>query len=453
MNKTFDQDDACPAPLDFEPAPDPGVRTILFVEDSKFFASMVIKKVSCALGFEIRWVRTFAEARQEIESGTHNFFVALVDLALPDAPHGEIVDYTVARGIPAIVFTGEFNDDVRDSILAKNVVNYILKDNPECLDTLVHDISRIDKNKQVKILIVDDSRLARKVVVSLLTTQQYQVIEAASGPEALEILSREQDILLAIVDYNMPQMDGLQLIKEMRKNFPKEQLAIIGISAYGTNVLSAKFIKHGANDFITKPFLNEEFYCRVLQNVETIERIRLVKDISNKDYLTGLFNRRHFFSVAGMLYANVERRNLTLAVAMVDIDFFKKVNDTYGHAAGDKVLKHVATTLKNRFRESDMVARLGGEEFCVLCMNMAPEHAFDVFEKIRADIEAADIVAGNLCINVTVSVGLCTTLLDSLEDMIKKADAMLYRAKETGRNQVLAYPYPDPDMARPYGND
>jgi diguanylate cyclase (GGDEF)-like protein len=150
-----------------------------------------------------------------------------------------------------------------------------------------------------------------------------------------------------------------------------------------------------------------------------------------------LYNRRYFFEVAQTLYANASRQNLSLAVAMLDIDFFKKTNDTYGHKAGDAALQHIAWFLKERFRKTDLVARFGGEEFCILTCNIEPERILKIFDDVRAMIAQLEIPVDHHTLRVTVSIGICTQLKPSLELMINEADARLYEAKNQGRNRVI----------------
>jgi diguanylate cyclase (GGDEF)-like protein len=215
-----------------------------------------------------------------------------------------------------------------------------------------------------------------------------------------------------------------------------DQMAVIGMSAVGNPILSAKFLKTGANDFVCKPYHEEEFLWRINQNIEMLENIIKLKEVAIKDHLTGLYNRRYFFNAGGNLYENAKRNNLHITIGMIDIDNFKVINDTYGHAAGDQVLQHLSQKLKSNFRSSDIVARYGGEEFIVMTANMAVEKYQAHFEKLRDEIENTPIKTKVGEIHATISIGATTSLGDSLEDMIKESDKFLYRAKAAGRNQV-----------------
>jgi diguanylate cyclase (GGDEF)-like protein len=397
---------------------------------------MIKSKIEEELHLEVHTASSFSEAKSILNKENIEYLVCLVGLYLPDAPDGEIVDYMLSRGMPTIVFTAEVSAEIRDKIWSKNVIDYVLKDSGRSIDYVVNLIKRIHNNTRIKILVVDDSRAAREKIMDMLAVQKFQVVSASNGEEALGILSGDPGIRMIITDFNMPGMDGLELLKKVRGKYSREEIAVIGMS--GDNLLSAKFIKMGANDFLSKNFFVEEFYCRINQNIELLEHIEEIRDASNRDFLTGLYNRRYFYEVGNKLFENAKRKNLTITVAMLDIDFFKKVNDAYGHDAGDIVLKTIAQILKTRFRASDIVARFGGEEFCIMATNMRDDSIKEVFENLRKTVQESEIAMEGTRIRVTTSIGICTKLSDSLENMVKIADSLLYKAKESGRNRVIA---------------
>jgi diguanylate cyclase (GGDEF)-like protein len=270
-----------------------------------------------------------------------------------------------------------------------------------------------------------------------LEAQRYEVLEATNGKMGLEVLKDHPDIKLIITDYNMPVMDGFGLVSQVRKRYNKDQIAIIGLSSEGGKLLSAKFLKLGANDFLPKPFASEEFYARVTQNIEMLELIEELKNIAIRDPLTRLYNRRYCFDAGRKLFEECRSRNAPLCVVLIDIDFFKRINDTFGHDAGDEALKHLAGILQNAAGKSYTVSRLGGEEFCMLSGGLDRESAEVFFENLRSMIEETQIEYKGKNISFTISTGISTGLLASLEDMINCADEMLYRAKREGRNRVV----------------
>ena len=172
---------------------------------------------------------------------------------------------------------------------------------------------------------------------------------------------------------------------------------------------------------------------------ELEEQKKQIEDLANRDYLTRLFNRRYLFECGEKIFQNARRGSFNLAVVMMDIDFFKKINDTHGHDAGDFLLASVADILRSNLRQADIIARFGGEEFCLLLNVSKPGDAFSVVEKIRQMIERQKFFFGNKHIPVTISSGITCILEESLESMIKKSDIMLYKAKESGRNKVMVY--------------
>ncbi|WP_320005771.1 diguanylate cyclase [Maridesulfovibrio sp.] len=409
---------------------------VLIVEDSLTFSGILKRSVSEKLDLESEVFRCYADAKDYLENSQCEFFSALLDLNLPDAPDGEIVDL-VAKQIPSIVFTGEVSDDLRDRMWAKRIVDYVPKDNLGNIDHVIGLVNRLQKNISTNVLIVDASATNRELCRNLLEVWHINIFEAKDGFEALKIINNGNDkISLVIVDHDLPGMDGPTLVKELRRNFSKAHLPIIGLSGVGGATISAYFLKSGANDYIHKPFLTEEFYCRVTQNIENSEYISMIKHLSDHDSLTSLYNRRSLFQYGEKIFAQQRRLGTDMAVAMVDIDFLKECNETYGHSAGDEVVKNVAALLTEKFSKRDFVCRYSGGEFCILCSDIELDDVVDFFEQIRSEIEMHAIYVGTKEVSITVSIGLCSKQLGSLTEMIAVADEQLYAAKKGGRNMI-----------------
>lgn len=411
------------------------MEQVLIVEDCEHTARMSSVAVT-AKGYLPIVVSSLAEARELLSLTNSKFLAAILDLNLPDAPNGEVVDEVMAHGIPTIVLTSDIDEARRAELLKRQVLDYMIKGGAYTYDYIGRLLTRLDRNRHYKALVVDDTALMRKVLSAMLMHHNFQVLEANDGRHALQVIAANPDIRLLITDYNMPEMDGFALINEVRREFDREAMAIIGLSAQGSPELSAKFIKHGANDFLTKPFSNEEFYCRIMQNIEGIEQFDRIRDSANRDYLTQLYNRRYFFEVGGRQYREAVAAGRKVTLAMLDIDHFKKINDTYGHDAGDLVLKRMALMLQEVL-PGHLVARFGGEEYCVLMLDVMPAVALAMFHQLRIKVEQSEVVVGDKAIHCTVSIGVNTRAEGPIEQALKLADKRLYRAKETGRNQVL----------------
>ncbi len=409
---------------------------VLIVEDSRSISLFLRGKIESELLLETRAAFTFEEARSILDRES-DFFVAILDLNLPDAPDGEIVDFVLSKQIPSIILTATLDDEVRERILSRNVVDYVVKQSIWSVEYVTRIIQRIYCNQSIKVLVVDDSSSYRAHYRCLLEAQRYHVLEAADGEAGLQVLNSDPDIKLIITDYNMPNMDGFELVSRVRRKYSKDQIAVIGLSSEGSAVLSAKFLKLGANDFLRKPFVSEEFHARVTQNIEMIELIEKLRDAAVRDPLTKLFNRRYCLEAGSRLFEQCRKSGSPLAVAMLDIDFFKKINDTYGHDAGDMALKHMASLLQESAGEGHIVGRFGGEEFCILADGIEEGNVAGFFESVRELVEQMVINYKGQLINFTLSAGVCATLLHSLEAMINRADELLYQAKRQGRNRVI----------------
>ena len=175
-----------------------------------------------------------------------------------------------------------------------------------------------------------------------------------------------------------------------------------------------------------------------LANALTYQKMVSAEQAATTDFLTGLDNRRQLLRLGVPLLAGARRHGTPLAVAMLDIDHFKRINDTWGHDAGDEVLARVGQLLKARFRTSDVVSRFGGEEFCIIAPNLPPEEAFALFDTFRQQLAAERFEFDGKQVSITISIGVSTVVIDNIDAMIAAADAQLYRAKLQGRNQVQA---------------
>lgn len=261
------------------------MQKILIVEDSRMFGYVLKESIEQRTPYQVDVARSLREARSLLESGPDTYFLALADLDLPDAPDFEIIDLLHQAGISSIAITGKFGEEIRERVLSKNVVDYVLKDSVRNIDAVVELVERLHRNRSIKVLVVDDSETMREVLASSLSLHKFQVVQACNGVVAMELLKDHAEIQVVIVDYAMPEMDGAELTRRIRRIYSSDELAIIGISGTSQHALSARFLKNGANDFLVKPFSDEELYCRVVQNVVTLEGIRRLKrlnEVKNK---------------------------------------------------------------------------------------------------------------------------------------------------------------------------
>jgi diguanylate cyclase (GGDEF)-like protein len=297
------------------------------------------------------------------------------------------------------------------------------------------------------IAIVDDDAAIRRLVRLLLTRSGYEVMEFAAGEEARRQLhSAPWD--LAILDRRLPDMDGVVLCHELKSDAELRNRYIIMLTGEADQEDKVEGLDLGADDYITKPFQPPELLARIraakriidLQKelLETNKRLEL---LSITDGLTKLYNHRYFQDEMSRAFEESQRYQRPLSLAIIDIDFFKKVNDSYGHAVGDEVLKDVAKIFQESIRATDLAARYGGEEFAVMMPETELDDALAFAEKIRNLIETTPFPTAVGPLHVTVSIGVASvprTKIHAAKELVIAADKALYRAKRGGRNQVQA---------------
>jgi len=409
---------------------------ILIVEDNKALAKLIAKKMEDNTEMQVDVAHSLAEA-QAFLTKAKDYFITLLDLNLPDAPNGEVVDFVASKGLPIIVLTGSMDDKTRETFMDKDIVDYVYKGNMSDVNYIFHMIDRLKNNKQYKVMVVEDVMQTRNDVKKILQNLQFQVFTAAHGEEAMNYFADNPDIKLVVSDYGMPVKDGLEVLKELREQKDKNELGVIMMTSANENVSGAVFLKNGANDFIAKPFLKEELICRVNNTIENMENINKIANFANKDFLTGLFNRRYFYDDMQGYLASLEENPMPYAVAVIDVDGLKNINDKYGQYSGDKILKLLAKKLIDDTKSSDIAARFGGGEFCVLLKNVSQEDAVKFFVGLRAAIAANPVNIKNESVKISVSIGVTFGKSDyNVDEILELADEALYRAKQNGRNRV-----------------
>lgn len=394
----------------------------------------VLRRIIGKANLDVITAGSLTEAKYIFEQSTpESFLCAVVDYSLPDAQHGEAVDYAIESFVPVIVITDNTETDVRERILSKAVVDYIPKGNSQFYEYLSRLLLRLEKNKQVGVLTVGGNSKSRNTIYSLLHRHNFISYQAAKPEQAMELLNKHTHIKLMITDQSLPDTNGIDFVAKVRKQFDKDQLSIIGVSNKTDAALLANFIKSGANDYLRKPYCHEEFFCRVLQNVEYVEQIEVIRKTANTDYLTGIPNRRYFFNqVSQIMYREPEFTSL----ALLDLDHFKRINDTYGHDYGDLVLKETAKMMKKHF-DGDSISRFGGEEFCVFMQGLSAEQAYEKVDAFRQLVSEREFKRQKKTTRCTISAGLTHKKSKTIETLLGDADSHLYRAKANGRNCVF----------------
>jgi len=335
--------------------------SILVVEDSRAIAQELQRSIEAAFPVRVEVASSFAGAQARLDSPGELPFLAILDLNLADAPDGEVVDLVRAREVPCLVFTSNLAAETRDRMLAKGVIDYVVKDS-RAVPNILDYIRRLRRNRAVRVLVVEDSLSFRTYLAKLLRRQMFQVREAADAQAALAEFQAGDPIDLAIIDYHLEGMDGIELVRTLRSRHAREGLPIIAISSSRDPVLTARFIKHGASDFLSKPFEAEEFYCRVDHNVDLAEAFHSLSQADKvKNQFLGMVAHDLRSPISGingltdMLLDNVYGE-LTPDQREV-VDFINKANRSMNDLVND--LLDISAIESGQLRLAPQVADLG----------------------------------------------------------------------------------------------
>ncbi len=296
-----------------------------------------------------------------------------------------------------------------------------------------------------RVLIADDSRVVRALVGSHLAAAGYEIREAADGNAALAALE-QGGLDVVITDLNMPGHDGFEVLASAKKIAPGVEVIIL-TGAHSNDMDAAiRALRMGAHDYLIKPPSRaDELLLTVERALEkkalrdTNQRLmRQLETLSLTDQLTGVPNRRAFDQALDQEAARAQRHALPLTVVILDIDHFKKVNDTYGHGGGDEVLRSFARVASGSLRRGDLLYRYGGEEFVALLPHADLSGGIAVAERLISTVAKTPVTLGSTVVQVTASAGVACLGSASPAETLSKADAALYEAKRSGRNRVCA---------------
>ena len=297
-----------------------------------------------------------------------------------------------------------------------------------------------------RVLVAEDDAMFRRILQSWLENWGYQVTLAEDGAQAWKILERETPPQLLILDWMMPEMNGVELCRKVReRNRAPYQYILLATAKDGKQDL-VWGLEAGADDYLTKPFDKNELRARLracnriltLQDGQLQAQAQLLFQTTH-DLLTGVWSRGAILETLRRELERAARTETATGLLMLDVDYFKAINDTYGHLVGDGVLKEVTQRIAKAVRGYDSVGRYGGEEFLIVLPNCGRDQIDQGAERVRCAVDCVPILADGTKISVTVSIGAAVAIGGTVSDleMLAAADAALYRAKEIGRNRTV----------------
>lgn len=314
--------------------------------------------------------------------------------------------------------------------------------------TQEQDVDTVESKRQTRVLVVDDDEDGLYILKLLLTKMKYEVHTARDGEEALQKAEAlVPDIIL--LDVMMPKLNGFEVCKRVKSSPEGMYIPIILLTAKSELMSKIEGLDCGADEYLTKPYDMSELTARIRSmlrikglNDSLRTANRQLEELSVTDELTKLYNRRYINRKLDEEFRRATRYKRPLSLLMFDADHFKSVNDTYGHAFGDVVLKDIARIILDTAREVDICGRFGGEEFIAVLPDTELARALIVGDRIRKNVETHDFTDGHHSIRRTVSVGIAALPDDQIKDefqLVEWADKALYHAKTHGRNRTVAY--------------
>jgi two-component system chemotaxis response regulator CheY len=303
--------------------------------------------------------------------------------------------------------------------------------------------------QDLRVLVVDDSPVYRRLVEHALESNPYSLLFAKSGREALELFARHLPAIV-ITDWMMPDLSGLDLCQRLRSDAHHGYTYIILLTSIAEKDNVIKGLAAGADDYLTKPFDPGELLARIGVGRRIIDlhrqidaKNKLLEDMAHHDALTGLPNRRAIEEWAARQLRGAARHGFPYWVVLADLDSFKSINDTHGHAGGDALLQKFADLLKTIIRSSDICSRLGGDEFLLVITHVEAAAIIKTVERFRETLAAQQFEIGSEKVSITASFGIAgfsgKETLD-FPTLVRRADKALYAAKHAGRNLIRIEP-------------
>jgi diguanylate cyclase (GGDEF)-like protein len=301
------------------------------------------------------------------------------------------------------------------------------------------------------VLVIDDTKSVRQQILNILRNAELfsGYLEATNGIEGFKILLNEKvDIVLC--DVEMPGMDGFKFLSMVNSRKELQDIPVLLLTSHEDVATKVRGLEQGASDYVTKPFSPEELLARVKVQlkIKTLqdhlkESNQQLRMLSQTDPLTGLYNRRHMMATLESEFDRSNRISSPFSLLMIDLDHFKRVNDTYGHQQGDIVLQSISQEIQAQLRQYDSAARFGGEEFALLLPETNLSEGTMVAERLRQTISKIQFSDSISDLKITASIGIAAIphkKINTTEDLIRLADDALYAAKSNGRNRVETVP-------------
>lgn len=407
------------------------MKKIVIIDDHSPELMVLVDQIEGQLNAEVL-VMTSVESAKEVDGIT----AAILSI------QKSVEDYTPLENIPTILITGSLPINSKQFLLSNQLMDTVSDYSQHNCRYIISLLRRVEVLVELNVLVFESEKLIQTLISRNLLVLGIKPVLCSTPKEVKRVIKDRKAIHMALV--SSQSSESLQLVQELRRNYNKLELPIVTMLSEGeSEEVEIEFLRNGATDSITKklstPLSMEQFRTRIMHSLRQVISYIELSYMAERDFLTGCFNRRYFFDAGESLFANFQRGNFSFAVAMLDIDDFKKINDSYGHPSGDLGIISLANQLQHEVRKTDLVARFGGEEFCLILSGADNEGVLAVLERIRHAVEQSKHCGEEgQCFSFTVSIGVTVEAGESLEQMVNKADKLLYQAKTTGKNRIVS---------------
>ena len=414
------------------------MEKVLQLESGNLFRQ-IVKKLIEPRGYEVIATDISTVAFTILEENKISLIITGNELAdISGEDFITILSKSKYSNIPVIVLTSTDSLELRTKLFSMGIVDYILKKDVNTaklsnyFDSLIKQDALLEQIQKESIGVLDDSKFGLNVIKTIFEHHKIKNVTYYTDP--LKFLEDSEKHAIFLVDLVLPEMSGEEVIIELRKK--QKDCVIIVVSGITNFKTISHAMMYGADDYISKPYDNSIFMARLKANARTYFLYKELEKRAVTDGLTGLYNHRYIYDYVGTSIMEKEKQGFKFCVLLIDIDYFKSVNDTFGHQVGDLVLMSLSEIFAKSFGADAVCGRYGGEEFMAVLKNTRLEEGLKVVNTFRERIMETSYP--NQDFKITISGGLVEHSTETSAEIIKKADELLYKAKDGGRNRICS---------------
>ncbi len=404
---------------------------VLVIARQETVQAVVRAEVVKLPGLSILSCSSEEQYHEVIAQNSSEIIIAIADVSTCGTA---IIEDLSKYGIPTVGLFNRVDDCPR--ISGKHVVSNIDRDDIDQMAGLSAVVEGIFENRKTRIVILHQDSKYRKYLEEILLGRYFTVMQASDVAQAMELLTLYPNTQVLLLDENYRQVGNIEVINLLRRNYPADNLSIISLITQRDAALVSALFESGSSDVVATSTDDVEFLARVQQQASVILNFRIFKNRVFKDPLTEAYTMDYLWDVGPKLFANASRDSFKLALAVINIDNFTEVNDEYGAAVGDLVLRSVTEQLNSIFRTTDFVVRKEGDEFISLLSCVDRDKLAHILERTREQIESGGVWFGKTKLPITITIGATVELGASLINMLTRAEVALVQARKTGRNRI-----------------